>query len=257
MGGGIGSLSKLKLRTILNISGDGKLSRRNFRTARRRGLIPLIARAVSPAAPYNEAMLRLWIILGMTWVAGMSTACVTNLDLESDTPLIADDPIVVGRAVTLLTGPTNRWYGPEVRFIELINRGTGQRYHVTVESDDRQFVVGLPAGEYEVNRVQISEGPFMSLAYLHETFVVHPEQINYVGTWRFAVDMPKYGRQLLVSIIEDLNDRSEAAHRFVEQHPEWSDRSISTVLPEPLTLESRLYEVAPYPRIHRYFRRQW
>ena len=52
------------------------------------------------------------------------TGCVTSLDLVGDTPLIANDPIVVGRAVTLLTGPTNRWYGPEVRFIELINRET-------------------------------------------------------------------------------------------------------------------------------------
>ena len=93
-----------------------------------------------------------------------------------------------------------------------------------VESEDRQFAVEMPAGEYELSRVQISEGPFMSIADLHETFTVQPERINYVGTWRFGVDMPKYGRQLLVSIIEDPDDRSEAAHLFVEQHPEWSDR---------------------------------
>ena len=219
-------------------------------------IVPL-HRAVSSVAPYNETMLRTGTILSGLFLAGALTGCVTTLDPVSDTPLIANDPIVVGRAVTLLTGPTNRWYGPEVRFIELINRETGRRYQVMVESEDRQFAVEMPAGEYELSRVQISEGPFMSIADLNETFTVYPEQINYVGTWRFGVDMPKYGRQLLVSIIEDPDDRSEAAHLFVEQHPEWSDRPISTVLPEPVILESRLYEVAPYPRIHRYFRRQW
>ena len=34
----------------------------------------------------------------------------------------------------------------------------------------------------------------MSITDLHEAFTVQPERINYVGTWRFRVDMPKYGR---------------------------------------------------------------
>ena len=108
-------------------------------------IVPL-HRAVSSVATYNETMLRIGTILSGLFLAGALTGCVTTLDQVSDTPLIANDPIVVGRAVTLLTGPTNRWYGPEVRFIELINRETGRRYQVMVESEDRQFAVEMPAG---------------------------------------------------------------------------------------------------------------
>lgn len=196
-------------------------------------------------------------ILFLLCLAVAPWGCVTTLPSTSEVPLIGEQPIVVGRAVTVLMGPTNRWYGPEVRFLELVSRESGKRYQVMVESEDRQFILEVPPGEYVVSRVQISEGPFMSLADLHETFTVFPERINYVGTWRFGVDMPKYGRKVLVSIVEEDEGRRMAAKRFVEQHPEWSDRQISTVLPEPMTSESRLYEVAPYPRVHRYFRRQW
>ncbi len=168
-----------------------------------------------------------------------------------------DRSIVMGRAVALLLGPTTRWYGPHVRFVELINRVTQQRYQVMVESADRHFILDLPPGDYELSRVQISEGPFMSLADLHETFTVLPERVNYVGTWRFGIDIPKYGRKVLVSMIENDEARRKAERRLTDQYPKWADRSIITALPDPIVAESRLYEVAPYPRMTRYFRRHW
>lgn len=200
----------------------------------------------------------------MLWLAVWATmGCAINVpsrpeQVAHDTPIAEQDkPIIMGRAVTVLLGPTTRWYGPEVRFIELTNRATHQRYQVMMESEDRHFIVEIPAGDYELSRVQISEGPFMSLADLHETFTVLPERINDVGTWRFGIDIPKYGRKVLVSMIEDDESRRNAGRRFTDQHPEWADRPIITALPDPAVAESRLYEVASYPRIPRYFRRHW
>ena len=204
-----------------------------------------------------------------TTVWGLS-GCISNLSplpehirpaapiVWADKPTIeADKAIVMGRALTVLLGPTTRWYGPHVRFVELINRVTQQRYQVMMESEDRHFILEIPPGDYELSRVQISEGPFMSLADLHETFSVLQEGVTYVGTWRFGIDIPKYGRKVLVSMIEDDEARREAQLRFTGQYPEWADRPIITVLPDPVVAESRLYEVAPYPRMPRYFRRHW
>ena len=169
----------------------------------------------------------------------------------------ANQPIIIGRVVTFLLGPTTRWYEPAVRFIELTHRATQQRYQVMIERDDRHFILELPSGDYELSRVQISEGPFMSLADLHETFTVLPERLTYVGTWRFGVDIPKYGRKVLVSIIEDDESHREAERRTLDQYPQWANYASITALPEPVAVEARLYEVASYPRIPRYFRRHW
>ncbi|MEP6887765.1 MAG: hypothetical protein ABI945_05525 [Nitrospirales bacterium] len=193
----------------------------------------------------------------IVWVIVWGWAgCAINVPALPE-QLDEDRSIVMGRAVTVLLGPTTRWYGPHVRFVELINRVTQQRYQVMVESADRHFILDLPPGDYELSRVQISEGPFMSLADLHETFTVLPERVNYVGTWRFGIDIPKYGRKVLVSMIENDAARREAGRRLTDQYPQWADRSIITALPEPIVAESRLYEVAPYPRMTRYFRRHW
>ena len=188
----------------------------------------------------------------------LASAESDTLIVAADKPITeADKPIIMGRIVTLLLGPTTRWYGPHVRFVELINRATRQRYQVMMESDDRHFLVEIPAGDYELSRAQISEGPFMSLADLHETFTVLPERITYVGTWRFGVDIPKYGPKVLVSIIEDDEARRDAEHRVLAQYPQWADHSSITALPDPVVAESRLYEVASYPRVPPYFRRHW
>jgi hypothetical protein len=211
---------------------------------------------------YNDRMR--WINAVMLWMAVWGMAgCAMNVPVRpervgTDTPIVeADKPIIVGRVVTLLLGPTTRWYGPHVRFVELMNRATQERYQVMIESDDRHFIVEIPAGDYELSRVQISEGPFMSLADLHESFTVLPERMTYVGTWRFGIDIPKYGRKVLVSMVEDDESRRAAERYVIDQYPEWADHLSVTVLPDPVVAESRLYEIASYPRIPRYFRRHW
>jgi hypothetical protein len=58
--------------------------------------------------------------------------------------------------------------------------------------------------------MQISEGPFLSMAQCTGSFVLEPEVMTVLGTWRFGVDSPKYGRQVMVSMIHD-GQESEAS----------------------------------------------
>ena len=110
-------------------------------------------------------------------------------------------------------------------------------------------------GEYRLNRVQISEGPFMSRAELDAAFTVPGDGVIYVGTWRFGVDSPRYGRMVALSIVMESDDQSEAHAFLAKQYPGWKDIPVTSVLPEPSTMEARLYEVMPYPRYPTYFRR--
>ena len=166
-------------------------------------------------------------------------------------------PIVVGRAVTVLTDGTTRRYEPKVRFFELENQQTGQRFMVDIDAQDTHFALSLTPGEYRLNRVQISEGPFMSMADFSSTFPVGNDPITYVGIWRFGVGIPRYGRRIAVSIVMDQGARSEARQFLEDQYPDYEEQPLAEVLPEPSQVETRLYEVMPYPRYPRYFRRHW
>lgn len=132
-------------------------------------------------------------------------SCATDLASTPES-LQASASVVFGRAVTVLTGQTTRWYGPAVRFFELANRYTKERFRVEVLSDNKLFILQLPAGEYELTRVQISEGPFMSMADFQSTFQVADDQVIYLGTWRFGVDSPRYGRMVVVSVVQEQED---------------------------------------------------
>lgn len=164
-------------------------------------------------------------------------------------------PLVVGRMVVALTGETSRLYSPRVRFFELERQQTHERFTVDISSDDRHFVIALPAGDYRLNRVQISEGPFMSMADVSVEFSVGQEPVTYVGTWRFGVDSPRYGRTVSLSMVMDQNDRLQAEAFLFKQYPVTRGILMAAAVPEPSAVESRLYEVMPYPRYPRYFRR--
>lgn len=166
-------------------------------------------------------------------------------------------PLVFGRAVALLTGESSRAYEPQVRFFEVMNRESNECFSVGVRSDDTVFVLPLPAGDYTLTRVQISEGPFMSMADYDATFHVGGGGLTYVGTWRFGVDSPRYGRMMVVSAIQDQQDQALAEQTLIRQFPHLQGQSVTTELPNPVQAESRLYEVMPYPRYPRYFRRHW
>ena len=182
------------------------------------------------------------------------SGCVTELPSLIDQDQVAGS-LVVGRVITVLTGERSRRYVPQMRFLELENQDSQQRFQVGIESRDQRFAIDLPAGNYRLNRAQISEGPFMSMADLDMTFSVEAGVINHVGTWRFGVDSPRYGRNVIVSMIPE--ERALVRTFLKEQYPALNEHSMVERLPQPSQVEARLYEVMPYPRVSRYFRRQW
>jgi len=165
--------------------------------------------------------------------------------------------LVVGRVVTLITGERQRTYPPELRSFELINTETQERFKVYVKSEDGYFSLSLPPGRYEMNRVQISEGPFLSMAQLTGSFVIEPDVVIFLGTWRFGVDSPKYGRRVIVSMIHDEQDQKRVRPFVKDSYPTFSTRPVVVLIPEPSHEETRLFEVMPYPLYSRYFRRHW
>ncbi|MBI3356061.1 MAG: hypothetical protein HY038_04695 [Nitrospirae bacterium] len=163
--------------------------------------------------------------------------------------------VVVGRVLVVITGETSRRYEPEVRFFEVEDQTTYERFNVEVKSKDRHFAISLPPGEYQLSRVQISEGPFMSMAQLARAFVVGTGSVTYLGTWRFGVDSPRYGRMVVVSVVLDQDQTTQALDFLDEHYPALRKQRMVETLPRPSQVEARLYEVMPYPRYSRYFRR--
>ena len=167
------------------------------------------ANGLSPShkpLPYNLLM-AIRTILGWSCAAGLLLlqGCVKDIPAVPEGSIQSN--VAVGRVVAVLTGVRSRIYEPAVRSFEVQNRQTKERFMVDVESDDERFIVPLSPGEYELIRVQINEGPFLSMAELASTFSVSQDPVTYLGTWRFGVDSPKYGRMVSVSIINDEEDR--------------------------------------------------
>ncbi len=163
----------------------------------------------------------------------------------------------MGRVVTIITGELQRVYAPELRSFEVVNTESQERFKVDVQSEDEYFSLSLPPGHYELNRVQISEGPFLSMAQLSASFVLKPGMMTFLGTWRFGVDSPKYGRQVVVSMIHDEQDQARAQQFVKDTYPTFNAGSLVMLIPEPSHEEARLFEVMPYPRYPNYFRRHW
>ena len=197
---------------------------------------------------------RRWLSLGALCL--ILSGCATELPVtvaEAD----VSGTLVVGRVVTIITGESQRIYAPELRSFEVINTESHERFRVDVQSADEYFSLSLPPGHYDLSRVQISEGPFLSMAQLSASFALKPDVMTFLGTWHFGVDSPKYGRQVVVSMTHDEQDQ-ERARQFVKNtYPTFNARSPVMLVPEPAHEEARLFEVMPYPRILGYFRRHW
>jgi hypothetical protein len=203
-------------------------------------------------------MKKIWMFQGSllgALVLGISS-CATELPSQVNQDQVTGS-LVVGRVITVLTGERSRRYLPQMRFLELEDQDSQQRFQVEIESPDQHFAIDLPSGKYRLNRVQISEGPFMSMADLDITFSVEAGVITHVGTWRFGVDSPRYGRMVVASVIDDPAEAAGARDFLNDQYPTLDGRSIVERLPQPAQMEARLYEVMPYPRYPRYFRRHW
>ncbi|TLY19143.1 MAG: hypothetical protein E6K66_11280 [Nitrospirae bacterium] len=184
------------------------------------------------------------------------SGCATELPLTVAEPEVSGT-LAVGRVVTTITGESQRVYPPELRSFEVINTESEERFKVYVKSEDEYFSLSLPPGHYKINRVQISEGPFLSMAQLTGSFVLEPGVMTFLGTWRFGIDSPKYGRQVMVSMIHDEQDQKQAQQFVKDSYPTFDARSMVILIPEPSHVQSRLFEVMPYPNNPRYFRRHW
>ena len=184
------------------------------------------------------------------------SACVKELAAVPQEE-IAQAAVTVGRVRAVLTGERGRKYEPSVRFFEVENRQTKERFTVDIQSDDERFIVSLAPGEYELTRVQINEGPFLSIAELSSTFSIGPDPVTYLGVWHFGIDAPQYGRMVSVSMVNDEEDRAEALETLSLNNASLDGRVVATVLPNPPQVRTRLFEVMPYPRVPRYFRRHW
>jgi hypothetical protein len=180
----------------------------------------------------------------------MMAGCVTTMPAHPEM-VSGDGAVVIGRAMTVLLGPTTRWSTPELRFFEVINTDTHARFRVDVNSDDAWFVLPLPTGRYEVSRVQISEGAFLAMAGIQPGFRVVDDQVTYIGTWRIGVESPQYDRTMLLSAVAD---DEQSVREALAPYPALDGRPIATELLSPSTIEARLYEVPPYPRVW-WFRR--
>ena len=196
------------------------------------------------------------------WWLSIGALCLTFSGCATELPVTVaeadvSETLVVGRVVTIITGKSQRVYAPTLRSFEVINTGSQERFKVDVQSKDEYFSLSLPPGYYELNRVQISEGPFLSMAQLSARFVLKSDVITFLGTWRFGVDSPKYGRQVVVSMIHDGQDHERARQFIKDTYPTLNARSLVMLIPEPSHEEARLFEVMPYPRYSRYFRRHW
>jgi hypothetical protein len=195
--------------------------------------------------------------LGYIWVLLLTlSGCVTELPVIVAEANVSGT-LVVGRVVTTITGELRRAYPPELRSFEVINTESQERFKVYVKSEDEYFSLSLPPGHYKINRVQISEGPFLSMAQLTGSFVLKPEVMTFLGTWRFGVDSPKYGRYVIVSMIHDEQDLKRAQQFVKDSYPTFDARTMVIQIPEPSHEETRLFEVMPYPNYARYFRRHW
>ncbi len=192
---------------------------------------------------------------GLLFIAAVFSACATHLPAEPVPGKDEPGALAIGRAVAVISGDRRRKYEPEVRFMELVNRETKERYNVEIESEDRRFILPLPPGDYELSRVQINEGPFLSMANLSADFSVGRDAVTYLGTWRFGINSPRYGRMVSLSVVSDEKDRAQSMESVTQQFPSLKGDTVVTMLPDPAEMDARLYEVMPYPRYPRYFRR--
>jgi hypothetical protein len=196
------------------------------------------------------------------WWLSIGALCLILSGCATELPVIVaagdvSGTLVVGRVVTNITGEVQRIYAPELRSFEVINTENQERFKIDVQSADGYFSLSLPPGNYELSRVQISEGPFLSMAQLSAGFALKPGMMTFLGTWHFGVDSPKYGRQVVVSMTYDEQDKERAQQFVKDTYPTFNARSPVMLVPEPSHEEARLYEVMPYPRILGYFRRHW
>lgn len=161
-----------------------------------------------------------------------------------------EEPTAFGLIKVRTTGSYSRGYQTQLRFFHLLNRGTGERLRVDVQSAAIAFFLILAPGDYEVVRVQFNEGPMMMEAHVSLQFQVRPNGTTYLGTWHFDVDTPRTQRMLRTEIFYEEPNWGE----ILMMHRAFNRTTMEVFLPKLGSEEIRLYTVAPYPKISYYYR---
>jgi len=139
-----------------------------------------------------------------------------------------------------------------VRFFDVKNTKTGQWTRVQMTGKAKRFITRLSPGRYELVRLQIGEGPFLSETYMNMSFEVHAEKTNYLGIWRLRVDPPKTVRMLQLDVLAEAPDWD----LMVALYPELGEKALVASLAQPVTNQNRLFAVAPsQPRAKYFYRR--
>ena len=159
--------------------------------------------------------------------------------------------LVFGYIQVETDGSNPRGYPTHVRFIAMTETTTRERFRVDVHSDSDVFSLRLPVGTYSVDRVQFNEGPFMYESHVQLEFHVPEGKAVYLGVWQFAVETPRTIRHVRIQIAEGDQELPMlfSANLVTDSTP------IITVLPKPEVFETRVFTVAPYPKV-KYFYRQ-
>lgn len=208
--------------------------------------LPFSARMHGMRLPCARGIGLMLVLLLSTWQVGCATRVASTAP-----SLEPSDSLAFGRISVGLTGPTTRIYPPMVRFFEVTNHDTGERFRIDIQAVDSKLFLKLPPGSYELSRIMINEGAFQSLANPGPLFKVEPRKANYVGTWRVGVGSPTFNRKISVTIADDL---SVASQELLSRYPRLSMPSITNQLPTPTESVTRLFETEPYPLIW-WFRR--
>ncbi len=180
--------------------------------------------------------------------------CATTLSQTTELERQGDS-LATGRVVTVITGDRTRMFLPELRMFELVKQENRERFSVELDPEAHIFSVSLAPGKYEVTRIQISEGPFLSMAQVAFSFSIESGGVTDLGIWRFGVDSPRYGRMVALSIVDGEQEQGIENLSAISQHSDPQLEPTKRVMPQPAESQARLYEVMPYPRYSQYFRR--
>ncbi len=161
-----------------------------------------------------------------------------------------EEPTAFGLIKVRPTGSYSRGYQTQLRFFHLLNLGTGERLRVDVQSAAKAFILNLAPGDYEVVRVQFNEGPMMMESHFSLQFQVRPNVMTYLGIWQFDVDTPRTQRMLRTEIFHEQPNWDE----IPMMHRAPNRKTMEVFLAKLGSEETRLYTVAPYPKISYYYR---
>ncbi|MGB0910905.1 MAG: hypothetical protein ACPGYT_11130, partial [Nitrospirales bacterium] len=162
-----------------------------------------------------------------------------------------DRSLAIGEIVVYSKGKNPRQFPSQLRFFDVVNTISRDRTRVSVEKQEGAFSVPLEPGQYKVVRIQINEGPFMAESHVAWSFNMKSNAVTYIGKWELEVDTPRTERMVRLKVSEDRS----SWNAIIEAEPELKSKAVVHSLAESVEDTTRLYAVAPNPKIKYFYRR--